>query len=75
MYKGNSPFDAAAVYAPYMPLVGVEDLPVPCKLLQRRSAVASMAAVDVVVPGYIQKFVLADNANVPTLRAVHTVAN
>ena len=56
LYKGTSPFDACAVYAPYMPLVGVEDLPVPTALLNRRSAVASMAAVDVVVPGYIQKF-------------------
>ena len=59
LYKGEgSPFDAAAVYAPYMPLVGVEDLPVPTALLNRRSAVASMAAVDVLVPGYIQKFKL-----------------
>lgn len=58
LYKGNAVFDACAVYAPYMPLVGVEDLPVPTALLNRRSAVASMAAVDVVVPGYIQKFVL-----------------
>ena len=56
LYKGESPFDAAAVYAPYMPLVGVEDLPVPTALLNRRSAVASMAAVDILVPGYIQKF-------------------
>ena len=58
LYKGTTPFDAC-VY-PYMPLVGVEDLPVPTALLNRRSAVASMAAVDVVVPGYIQKFVLAN---------------
>ena len=56
LYKGQTPFDAAAVYAPYMPLVGVQDLPVPTALLNRRSAVASMAACDVLVPGYIQKF-------------------
>lgn len=56
LYKGEAAFDAAAVYAPYMPLVGVEDLPVPTALLNRRSAVASMAAVDILVPGYIQKF-------------------
>ena len=60
MYKGTNPFDACAVYAPYMPLVGVEDLPVPTALLNRRSAVASMAAIDVVVPGYIQKFKVQD---------------
>jgi hypothetical protein len=70
LYKGENPFDAAAVYAPYMPLVGVEDLPVPTALLNRRSAVASMAAVDVVVPGYIQKFVLAEQGGQPGVRAV-----
>ena len=62
LYKGKAPFDAAAVYAPYMPLVGVEDLPVPDALLNRRSAVASMAAVDCLVPAYIQKFVLTEAA-------------
>jgi hypothetical protein len=56
LYKGDDAFNAAAVYAPYMPLVGVEDLPVPTALLNRRSAVASMAAIDILVPGYIQKF-------------------
>ena len=71
LYKANNnPFDACAVYAPYMPLVGVEDLPVPDAMLNRRSAVASMAAVDVVVPGYIQKFVLAEQGGQPSVRAV-----
>lgn len=70
LYKGNSPFDAAAVYAPYMPLVGVEDLPVPTALLNRRSAVASMAAVDIVVPGYVQKFVLKNEGGQPGTRAL-----
>lgn len=63
LYKGTTPFDAAAVYAPFMPLVGVQDLPVPTAMLNRRSAVASMAALDVLVPGYIQKFKI---INVPT---------
>ena len=58
IYKGETPFEAAAVYAPFMPLVGVEDLPVPTALLNRRSAVASMAALDVLVPGFIQKFTI-----------------
>ena len=73
LYKGTTPFDACAVYAPYMPLVGVEDLPVPTQLLNRRSAVASMAAVDVVVPGYIQKFVLTNAGGQPNIRPVQTV--
>ena len=58
IYKGDAAYDAACVYAPYMPLVGVQDLPVPTSLLNRRSAVASMAAIDVLVPGYMQKFTL-----------------
>ena len=70
LYKGTTPFDACAVYAPYMPLVGVEDLPVPTALLNRRSAVASMAAVECVVPGYIQKFVLTESGNTPAIRTV-----
>lgn len=58
-YKDEeAPFKTAAVYAPFMPLVGVQDLPVPTQMLQRRSCVASMAAVDVVVPGFITKFKL-----------------
>jgi len=73
LYKGTTPFDACAVYAPYMPLVGVEDLPVPTALLNRRSAVASMAAVDVVVPGYIQKFVLTEQGGKPEVRPVTTI--
>ena len=72
LYKGTTPFDACAVYAPYMPLVGVEDLPVPTALLNRRSAVASMAAVDVVVPGYIQKFVLTNDGGQPGIRTLNT---
>lgn len=75
LYKGTTPFDACAVYAPYMPLVGVEDLPVPTALLNRRSAVASMAAVDVVVPGYIQKFVLANQGGTPQIRPVEVANN
>ena len=74
LYKGNSPFDAAAVYAPYMPLVGVEDLPVQTALLNRRSAVASMAAVDVLVPGYIQKFILQEQGGQPGVRTLN-IAN
>ena len=70
VHKGESPFEAAAVYAPYMPLVGVEDLPVPTALLNRRSAVASMAAVDVLVPGFVQKFKLVNNPAALTVAAM-----
>ena len=61
LYKGDTAYDAAAVYAPYMPLVSTEDIPVSTNLLQRRSAVATMAATDVVVPAYIQSFGIANS--------------
>jgi hypothetical protein len=56
LYKGETAFDAAAVYAPFMPLVSTNDIPVSSNLLQRRSALATMAATEVLVPKYIQKF-------------------
>lgn len=61
VYKGDTAYDAAAVYAPYMPLVSTEDIPVSTNLLERRSAVATMAATDVVVPAYLQRFGIANS--------------
>lgn len=61
LYKGDSPYDAAAVYAPFMPLIGTNDIPVSSNLIQRRSAVASMAATDVLVPRYLQQFGIANS--------------
>lgn len=56
MYKGQEAYDAAAVYAPYMPLVSTLDIPVSERMLQRRSAVCTLAGMDLVVPQYVQKF-------------------
>lgn len=51
----NSKVDAAAVFAPFMPVVVTNDIPVSDNLLQRRSLIASMATTEVVVDRYLQK--------------------
>lgn len=54
----NSKVDAAAVFAPFMPIVVTNDIPVSDNLLQRRSLIASMATTEVVVDKYLQKVAL-----------------
>ena len=51
-YKGVSAFEAAAVYAPYMPLTVTSVLPTPNPILQQKAA-AVWAAVDVLVPNFL----------------------
>lgn len=55
IFKGDSPFDAAAVYAPFMPLAVTSDLPMANPLMTQRAA-ATMAAVDLIVPQYLVNF-------------------
>jgi hypothetical protein len=55
LYNGTSPFDAAAVYAPYMPLVVTSALPAGNNPLMNQKAAAVWAAVDVLVPNFITK--------------------
>lgn len=57
----NSKVDAAAVFAPFMPVVVTNDIPVSDNLLQRRSLIASMATTEVVVDRYLQKVSLTGN--------------
>ena len=61
LYKGDTQYEASAVYAPFMPLMATQDVPVSDNLLQRRSAVSTMCAVDVVVPQFIQKAGIVDS--------------
>lgn len=56
----NSKVDAAAVFAPFMPIVVTNDIPVTDNLLQRRSLIASMATTEVVVDKYLQKVQLVE---------------
>jgi hypothetical protein len=56
IFRGDSPFDAAGVYAPYMPLMSTADLPEGRNPLVTQKAVATMAGVQVLVPQYATKF-------------------
>jgi hypothetical protein len=59
IFRGDSPFDAAAVYAPYMPLMSTADLPELRNPLVSQKAVATMAGVQVLVKQYATKFDIA----------------
>lgn len=58
VYKGDDKTNAAAIYCPYMPVTIAEGIPVPEKMLQRRTAIAAMATTEVVVPNYIQRIAM-----------------
>jgi hypothetical protein len=57
-YKGTSPFEAPGVYAPYMPLVTTDLLPMSPNPLMKQRAGAVMAAVKVLVSSFITKITL-----------------
>lgn len=61
-YKGASPFEAPAVYAPFMPLTVTSTLPGASNPLQNRKAAAVWAAVDVLVDNFITSITLTNNA-------------
>ena len=57
MWKGNSPWEAPAVYAPYMPLTSTATLPHTGKNpLGEMKAVACWAALETLVPQYSTKW-------------------
>ena len=53
IYKGASPFEAAAVYSPYMPLAITGTLPLSPNPLTDQKAAAVWAGMDVVMENYI----------------------
>ena len=55
VYRGEEPFDGAAVYAPYMPIVAIEDVPVENTILMKRNGVAHMAGIAVPSPNFITR--------------------
>ena len=55
IYRGEEPFDGAAVYAPYMPIVSIEDVPVENTILMKRNGVAHMAGIAVPSPNFITR--------------------
>lgn len=56
VWKGLSPFEAAAVYAPYMPLTVTSVLPQAPNPLQSMRAAAVWAGVEAIVPEYVTNF-------------------
>ena len=58
LYKGATPFEAPAVYAPYMPLVVTDTLPTGENPLVNQKAAAVWAAVESLVPNYVTKLVV-----------------
>jgi len=52
VWRGNSPFEAAAVYAPFMPLVVTSTLQNGANPLSQQKAATVWAGVDVVVPAF-----------------------
>lgn len=56
IWKGSSPFEAAAVYSPFMPLAVTSTLPQAPNPLQSMKAAAVWAGTDVLVPAYVTKF-------------------
>lgn len=55
IFKGDSPFDAACVYSPFMPIMSTDDLPVVKNPLLSQKAAATMAGVKLIVPQYATK--------------------
>ena len=56
MWRGQSPFEAPAVYAPYMPLVVTSTLPEAPNPLVSMKAAAVWAGVEDLVPEYVTRF-------------------
>lgn len=52
MWKGPTPFEAACVYSPYMPLATTGTLPIAVNPLGSQKAAAVMAGVDSLVPNF-----------------------
>lgn len=60
MYNGTSPFEAALVYSPYMPLVVTTAMPTGMNPLLNQKAAAVWAGTDVLVPQFLAKGTVAN---------------
>ena len=56
LFKGDSPFESALVYSPFMPLTVTSDLPEITNPLVSQRAAATMAGTNVLVPQYATEF-------------------
>lgn len=66
VWRGTSPFEAAAVYAPFMPLVVTSTLQNGVNPLSQQKAAAVWAGVDVVVPAFATILTKSANDTPPT---------
>jgi len=57
-YKGTSPFEAPAVYAPYMPITNTALLPMGLNPLMQQKAIAVWAGTKVLVQNFITKITI-----------------
>lgn len=55
VYRGEEPFDAAVVYAPYMPIVDIRDVDPGHTILAKYNGVAHMAAIACPSPNFITR--------------------
>ena len=55
IYRGEEPFDGAMVYAPYMPIVAIEDVPVEQTILMKRNGVAHMTGIACPSPNFLTR--------------------
>lgn len=60
LYNSGSPFEAAAIYAPYMPLVVTTALPSGNNPLVNQKAAAVWAAVDLLVSNFVTRITITD---------------
>lgn len=58
IHKGNSPFDAALVWAPYMPLVVTTALPTGANPLTSQKAAAVWGGLDILATNFVTKITL-----------------
>lgn len=60
IYNSGSPFESAAIYAPYMPLVVTTALPTGQNPLLNQKAAAVWAAVDLLVPQFVTRITITE---------------
>ena len=65
IYKGEGPFNTPIVYAPYMPFMLVDHLPVMDNVLKHQAFAALWSGLKTVVQKYITKLVIDTTTNKP----------
>ena len=64
LWKGTSPFEAPAVYSPFMPLVVTSTLPAGKNPIGQQRAAAVWSGLKILVPQFITKMVVSQNTDI-----------